>query len=241
MITFKFRAYNPQKVIDKSILYRINANCVLQFIEEQKIGKDIVNVEYYLENRQYGIYAKEYRRPETLKDGGKVADILACVVDDQKKEIYSYIFDVKRNISAFSDDLSKAEAMMPAIKEVRDFIKQLHTEMLHKESFLLYYKDEGYIENLKLGIVTSSFESEKFKMVAEKLEKLVKEEVESVPTLVNLKLKNNLRPYEKEIEPLYNFSERKIVIGNNVYPLYVFILQKINETDYEANIKLDNK
>lgn len=56
--------------------------------------------------------------------------------------------------------------------------------------------------------------------------------------LVSMKLKNNLRPYVTEIEPLYNFSEKKIVIRDNVYPLYVFTLQKINETDYEANIKL---
>lgn len=234
-----FRTYNPQKKIDKSILYKVNGNCTLQFVEEQNVGKDIVNLEYRLEDEQYGIYANEYRRPETLKDGGKVADILACVVDEGKKEIYSYIFDVKRNISAFSDDLSKESAMITAIKEVRDFIKQLHAEMLHKESFLLYYKDDGYRENMKFGIVTSSFEPKKFKAVAEKLEKLMTKEVNSVPTLVNMKLKNNLRPYVTEIQHLYNFSEKKIVIRDNVYPLYVFTLQKINKTDYELNIKLD--
>lgn len=128
--------------------------------------------------------------------------------------------------------------MITAIKEVRDFIKQLHAEILHKESFLLYYKDDGYKENMKLGIVTSSFEPEKFKAVAEKLENLMTKEDDSVPSLVRMKLKNNLRPYVTEIEPLYNFSEKKIVIRDNVYPLYIFTLQKINETDYEANIKL---
>lgn len=238
MIKIKFWPYNSQKKIEKSKLYKVNGNCTVEFIEEQQLGKDIVNLEYHLEDKEYGIYANEYRRPDTLKDGGKVADILACVVDERTKEIYSYIFDVKRNISAFSDDLSRESAMITAINEVRDFIKQLHVEMLHKESFLLYYKDDGYKENMKLGIVTSSFEPEKFKAVAEKLENLMTNEINSIPSLVSMKLKNNLRPYATEIEPLYNFSEKKIVIGDNVYPLYVFTLQKINETDYEANIKL---
>lgn len=226
MIKIKFWPYNSQKRIEKSKLYKVNGNCTVQFIEEQQLGKDIVNLEYHLEDEQYGIYANEYRRPDTLKDGGKVADILACVVDERKKEIYSYIFDVKRNISAFSDDLSKESAMITAINEVRDFIKQLHAEILHKESFLLYYKDDGYKENMKLGIVTSSFEPEKFKAVAEKLENLMTNEANSVPSLVSMKLKNNLRPYATEIESLYNFSKKKIVIRNNVYPLYVFIIQK---------------
>ena len=238
MIKINIVPYNSQKKIEKSKLYKVSGNCTVQFIEEQKFGKDIVNLEYHLEDEQYGIYANEYRRPDTLKDGGKVADILACVVDERKKEIDTYIFDVKRNISAFSDDLLKESAMITAIKEVRDFIKQLHAEMLHKESFLLYYKDDGYKENMKLGIVTSSFEPEKFKAVAEKLENFMTNEANNVPSLVSMKLKNNLRPYATEIEPLYNFSEKKIVIRDNVYPLYVFTLQKINETDYEANINI---
>ena len=238
MIKLNFRVYNPQKDVEKSKLYKIVSNGNVQFIEEQENGKDIVNMEYCLENEQYGIFAKEYRRPDTLKDGGKVADVLACIIDEEKKRIYSLIFDVKRDISAFSDDLTKPDAMIVAIKEVRDFIKQIRAEILHKESFLLYYKDEGYVEKAEVGIVTSSFEPEKFQKVSERLQFLLEEGKKNVSSLVNLKLMNNLRAYVTEVKTLRDFSEKRIVIGSSIYPLQVYDLQKKNELEYEANIKI---
>lgn len=57
--------------------------------------------------------------------------------DDSNKKIQSFIFDVKSDISAFSDDLRKENAMLTAIKEVRDFIEQIQMERLHKNSFFV--------------------------------------------------------------------------------------------------------
>lgn len=238
MINVRLRVYNPLNSISKNILYKIDRSERLKFVEQHEATKEIVNVDFCLEDKQYGIYANEYRRPDTQKEGCKTADVLACVVDGQKKVINSLIFDVKSNISAFSDDLSKEGAMITAIKEVRDFIEQIHAEMLHKETFLLYYKDDGYLEEEMVGIVTKSFEAEKFKSVADKLEKMVSEEKKDVPQLVSFKLKNNLRAYEAEIESLYNFADKKIVISKTIYQLQVFLLQRVNETDYETTIKL---
>lgn len=107
-----------------------------------------------------------------------------------------------------------------------------------KSLFLLYYKDEGYVEKAELGIVTSSFEAEKFKKVSERLQFLLEEGRKNVSSLVNLKLMNNLRSYGTEVKTLYDFSEKKIVIGSSIYPLQVYNLQKKNELEYEANIKL---
>lgn len=71
----------------------------------------------------------------TVKQGCKTADILACAVDENEKKIATFIFDVKSNISAFSDDLLKDQALLTVIKEVRDFVEQIHAEMLHKNGF----------------------------------------------------------------------------------------------------------
>lgn len=197
MIGFILRPYNPLCSVGKNVLYRVNESGIIQFIEQHEHTREIANVEFSLKDGQYGIYANEYRRPETQKEGCKTTDVLACVVDEQKKEIKSLIFDVKSNISAFSDDLSKEGAMITAIKEVRDFIEQIHAEKLHKESFLLYYKDDGYVEIEEIGIVTKNFEPEKFKQVAEKLKKMVSEEKKDIPQLVSIKLKNNLRSSDR--------------------------------------------
>ncbi|MBQ6889091.1 MAG: hypothetical protein IJN54_16445 [Lachnospiraceae bacterium] len=241
MINLVFREFTPLKSVEKNILYKVDKDVIVKFIEQHEVTKEIVNVYFGLKDGQYGIYANEYRRPGTQKEGCKTTDVLSCVVDEQKKEIKSLIFDVKSNISAFSDDLSKTEAMITAIKEVRDFIEQIRAELLHKDSFLLYYKADGYVEEERVGIVTKSFESEKFKRVAEKLERMVTEEDTDVPTLVSYKLKNNIRAYRTEIEPLYNFADKKIVLNKTTYQLKVFVLQKINDTDYEITIKMANE
>ena len=213
---------------------------VVSFEEKHEKTKEIAKVDFELKEGQYGIYANEYRRPGISKEGCKTTDVLACVVDEKKKEINSLILDVKSNISAFSDDLSKATAMITAIKEVRDFIEQIHAEILHKDSFLVYYKDDDYVETENVGIVTKNFEPEKFRAVAEKLENMVTEEKEDIPALVSIKLKNNLRAYKTEIETLYNFADRKIMIRKKVYQLNLFLLQKVNDTNYETVIQMAN-
>lgn len=117
---------------------------------------ELVNLIYELAFGQYGIFAHEYRSPVAEKQGCKTADILACRIDEAQKKVDTLIFDVKSNISAFSDDLLKDNAMLTAIKEIRDFVEQIHAEILHKNSFILYYKDDGFVEHEIIGIVTKN-------------------------------------------------------------------------------------
>lgn len=240
MIEINTRTYNPEKTVDKGVLYRVNESCIVDFTEQHEDSKDIVSVEFCLENGQYGVYAHEYKRPELKKDGCKVADVLAYVVNEETKEIVSFVFDVKRDISAFSDDLLKDNAMLVAIKEVRDFLRQIHDELLHKNSFFLYFSDAGYIETENIGIVTTSFEMGKFKDVATTLENLMSDDEKGITDLITFKLKKSLRAYENMVEPLYNFADRKAVFFNKTYKLSVFIMQKLNEQDYGTSVKIAN-
>lgn len=239
MININFRTYNPTKPVQKNILYKVNDNSLIKFEEEHTECKEIVNVDFDFKERQYGIYANEYRSPNTTKEGCKTTDVLSCVVDENKKQIFSFIFDVKSNISAFSDDLLKEGAMITAIKEVRDFIEQIHAEILHKKSFLLYYEDDGYVEDERVGIVTKNFEPKKFRAVAKQLEKMIKSQEEAkVSPLISLKLKNRLRAYESEVKPLCNFADKKITINGKEYDLQVFLMQKKSDSEFEITIKI---
>lgn len=237
MIEVRLQPYDETKPIQKNVLYKVNNSCCISFVERHEASKDIANIQYVLQDGQYGIYANEYRAPNTEKQGCKTADVLACIIDENKKEINTLVFDVKTNISAFSDDLSKDGALMTAIKAVRDFIEQLHAELLHKETFMLYYKDDDYVEQENVGIVTKSFESEKFIAVAERLKKLIVEE-ESISPLILYKAKNRVNAYKGQIEPLYNFAQQKVEIKGKMYQLQVFLMSKINESDYQASIQL---
>lgn len=238
MIKVHTRVYDETKPIDKNALYKINKSTRVVFKEQHEKSQEVVNIDYFLEEHQYAIYANEYRRPEIDKNGCKTADVLSCVFDDSNKKIQSFIFDVKSDISAFSDDLRKENAMLTAIKEVRDFIEQIQMERLHKNSFLLYYENEGYVEEENFGIVTKSFEAEKFKNAAERLDGILSGKQEDIPTLLFLKLQNNLKPYEKEISRLYDFAEQMIKIAGKLYKLQVFLLTKKDECCYQITIKM---
>lgn len=93
------------------------------FAERHADKSEKVRIEYSLENGQYGIFAQEFRNPIAGKQDRKTADALACIIDEECKKNLTVIFDVKSNISAFSDDLLKDGAMLTVIKQVRDFTK----------------------------------------------------------------------------------------------------------------------
>lgn len=250
MIRVQMKKWDAAKPEQKNILYRINQSQTVLFKEDHEVREkqkktaqleqsETVQLQYCLSGGQYGIYAREYRGQVTEKDGCKVADILACVVDEPGKMIFSTICDVKRNISAFSDDLQKDNAMLTAVKEVRDFIEQLRAGVLHKNSFMLYYHADDFQERERLGIVTKSFEPEKFRAVADLLEQRVQADDPKVSSLVTHKLRNNLGPYRGEIGKLRAFADQTVFIGGKPCPLHVFPLKQTGPSTLTAAIKLD--
>ena len=94
------------------------------------------------------------------------------------------------------------------------------------------------IEEETFGIITKSFEAEKFKNVAKRLEEILSGEQQDIPKLLFLKLQNNLKPYEKEIPRLYDFAEQMIKIAGKLYKLQVFLLTKKDECCYQITIKI---
>ena len=72
--------------------------------------------------------------------------------------------------------MSRENALLTAVKEVRDFTEQVESEWLHKENFMMFYKHEGFEEFCEYAIATKNFEHDKFRKAADKLEELIKNE-----------------------------------------------------------------
>lgn len=240
MLKLNLKEYDKKKSYQKNVLYKISKDTVIP-VEERHGDNDScerVDLVYSLHLGQYGIFAYEYRNPVTLKEGCKAADILACAVDENEKKIVTFIFDVKSNISAFSDNLLKDNALLTVIKEVRDFAGQIHAEILHKNSFLIYYKDDCFSEDENIGIVTKRFEERKFAAAADMLEDLFEKETDSTRELVEIKLKNSLWPYRNEVKRIRDFSEKRVMLCGRIYDLKVVLLEKVSQGEYEASIKV---
>ena len=83
------------KKLKKTIYNKIENSIVIPFVEEHSEKREIVHLQFELEEEQYGIYAYEYRGACTVKEGCKKADILACMVDEQKKESIHFNYGCK--------------------------------------------------------------------------------------------------------------------------------------------------
>lgn len=213
---------------NKNTLYKIVSPLNVIFTEEHKDRdtKEVVSLKYCLGENQFGVYASEYRAAVIEKTGSKTTDILACVLDEEKKTVNTFIADVKSNISAFSDDLLQNSAILTAIKEVRDFSMQIYEEYLYKNNFMMFYKAEGYTETETFCIITKHFEAHKFRQAAEMLSNLFQKENDMIPALVKAKLKMTLQSYIGEKDKLEKFAEKKIFLGERIQNLSVVILEK---------------
>lgn len=244
MIRFNMKALKPNASYQKNTLCKIADNRTIQVCETHKDSDnvEVVNLEYFLKEKQYALFGNEYRNPHLSEHECKTTDVLTCIIDDENETIYSLIFDIKHNISAFSDNLFNENAMLVAINEVTDFVEQLCFANMHKNNFLTYHKAAGYVENIEFGIVTKSFEPEKFIEVANFLENLNDfQKPISVQSLVWYKLKNNLMPYVNEANKIRNFANKKVEIDGTLYELSVYILQKVTECEYVICIRVENR
>lgn len=240
MLDIQFKNIDIAK-IQKNNLYKISTSMVVPFVEEHEKSREKVILHYKLMDGQFGIYATEYRAPVVIKKGCKTTDILACVVDENQRKLYTLIADVKSNISSFSDDLSKENALFTAVKEVRDFTEQVECEWLHKENFMMFYKHEGFEEFCEYAIVTKNFEHDKFRKAADKLEELIKNENKNISVLIQTKMRTNLRSYEGEIHRLRKFADEMLIMNKKEYALKVIILEKEKEETYSSEIQIDCK
>ncbi len=235
----RFEKIKSDKKYCKNKLYRIDGKFQLPVSEVHEDGqKETVILEYNSSEHQYGIFAHEYRSPLIDKRGCKTTDILACSVDEKMKRIDSTILDIKSNISAFSDDLQRNGAIITVIKEVRDFIEQIHQEILHKNSFMIYYMDDGYEETEHIGIATKSFETEKFRKASDELDRMKYMPESAALTMPELKLKTLLNPYLHESKKLRDFADKLVCINGREYNLNVHILSPISDDEWSVTLQV---
>lgn len=225
--------------ICKNVLYKVPKSMQIPFVELHEDKCEKVILDYKLKDEQLGIYTTEYRAP-VVKKGSKTTDIVACILDEKQKNIYTLVADVKSNISSFSDDLSKDDALITVIKEVRDFSEQIKYGLLHKDNFLMYHKDEGYSETCETAIFTRNFENEKFKNAAIYLKNLLYNESENGLILAKSVMQRNLIRYRGEEQRLIKFAEEKLIIKDKELDLKVYLLEKEENTnDYICNVLLE--
>lgn len=162
---------------------------------------------------------------------------MACLVDEEKKQVTSLIMDLKKNIMNYDDNLLVNDSLNKALNGVSDFVCQLKDEKLHKDSFMLYYKDEGYSETESFGIATRKFEPEKLESVVKFVDEILNDESEEITDIVRCKIRQRLEARSGDVEAVRNFAKKKVFIAGNYYDLQVVKLVQ-SGNDYAVDVKL---
>lgn len=208
---------------NRNKLYSVPESRMISLEERQKDGtKDLVQLNFKLKEYEYGLYGNEYRPTFLDKNDCKSADILSLIVNEEKKEVTSYLYDVKR----------KADGE----QHIYHFIGQLEDSYLYKKSMLLYL--EGFKENQHLGVITADFNQNWMdNAVKMKKEKIQKDEISNIQPALAVKIGKELLNRKKELELLERFSNRQIEIDQTIFDLEVHIMQP-KDSDYYINIDI---
>ena len=215
---------NGAKIKDKNnlntnTLYSVSQSMTLQLEEVHKedISKDIVYVEFQLEEKEYGVYGHEYRPLFLTEKSCKKLDLLGIVVSDKQKQITSYLFDVKKKVGG--ED------------EIGDFIEQLEDGYLHKQAMMQYFSD--YIEIEHIGVITRKFDEGGIKNLIDKKKEEINKMI-SIPMLLRSRIEIEKFKREMELKVLEDFLNKKVMIHGKRYDLEVHILQP-KGNDYAIN------
>ncbi len=221
--------------IPKGGLYKVEKNQTIKIIEQQDDLNDVVELEFMVNDNQYGIFGYEFKPEFVKKHGCKTADILCFFVDDNLKEVHTYIFDMKRNIIAFDVMWESEKLRKIPVREIIDYISQIEASVRHKNCLLQYMSE--YCETQKLGIATRYFDQEKLRKLAEKLLESTKISSGITNPLIENKLKLTKLPIEIEATIVQLFAEKKMKILGEIHDFEVYILEKnIQENIFEYKL-----
>lgn len=194
-------------------LYRINTCRTIVF--EEKDTNDVVNINFEINDDQYGIYGNEYKPPFVEDNGGKKADILVLVIDEKSKCFSSWVVDVKKTIGG--EDV------------IYHLIEQLIESVKHKKAITTYL--EEFEEEQHIGYITRDLQRDRIQeTISKKSSYLEKEKanIECMPVLIGMEARMRLLKEEAKLKMMIAFQNDCIEIGKNVFKIEKYISEEQN-------------
>jgi len=201
-------------------LYKID-KC-RKVIFEEKDTKDIVYINFAIKDHQYGIYGKEYK-PSFVEDkGGKKADILVLVIDENSKRFSSWVVDVKKSIGG--EDI------------IYHLVEQLMESVKHKKAIATYLDD--FEEEQHIGYITRDLQRDRIReTISKKSSYLEREEkiIMGLPGLIGKEAELKLLRERAKLQVISAFQNDRIKIGKDMFILEKFI-SKQQDDKYVCNL-----
>lgn len=192
-------------------LYRVDTCRTIVF--EEKDTNDIVNINFAINGNQYGIYGNEYKPPFVDDNGGKKADILVLVIDEDGKRFSSWVVDVKKTIGG--EDV------------ICHLIEQLMESVKHKKAIATYL--EEFDEEQHIGYITRDLQKDRIQETISKKNSYLEKEkanIACMPVLIGTAARLRLLKEEAKLKIIVAFQNDYIEIGKNIYKIESYISEE---------------
>lgn len=200
-------------------LYKICSNRTVDFTEPDI--NDKVSVCYHLHGSQYGIYGNEYK-PSFVEDrGGKKADLLVFVIDEENKASASWVLDVKKTIGG--EDV------------IYHLVEQLAESLKHKNAIALYL---DCAEKQHVGYITREVQRDRIQnTILKKKNELEKQKIQCMPTLIKTKAELLFLQEKAKLKVLTDFQKNRMKAGEHYIPLEYYQMTRQGDTFcYELHV-----
>lgn len=210
------------KELTSGRLYRVDACRTIVF--EEKDTEDMVRIDFFIKDNQYGIYGNEYKPPFVEDQGGKKADILALVIDENKKRFSSWVVDVKKTVGG--EDV------------IYHLVEQLIESVKHKKAITTYL--EEFEEEQHIGYITRALQRDRIQeTISKKSSYLEKEKanIQYMPVLIGTAARLELLKEEAKLKMLIAFQNDSIEMGRHAYKIESHISEEQdNKYVYNLNV-----
>lgn len=215
---------NPEENMKANKLYELSTDSPVATVIEKHTDSEpeIVDVEVCIPPGGRAIIAREYRNKDF--SDSKAADILCIVVDAQKKSIVTGIYDIKRTMTGYDEQMPLMKLRKKISGRIFEFIQQIQDSILHKDGLLAEYRYDEYIETVMPGIITREFDGEKLIRLSEKILADIGEPFEQAGA-IGQKYDMATCAARKEAGLINDFGSKKIKILNRVFEQQVYILK----------------
>ncbi len=195
-------------------LYKICSNKTVEFLEADT--NDKVSIHFYLNGSQYGIYGNEYKPPFVEDRGGKKADLLVFVIDEEQGRSVSWVLDVKKTVGG--EDV------------IYHLVEQLTESIKHKNAIALYL---DCAEKQHVGYMTREVQTDRIQHTILKKKNEIekaKQEIQYMPTLIRTKVEMRLLKEEAKLKVLTDFQNNRMLAGGKYIPLEYYPMARQGDT-----------
>lgn len=224
-MAIKARKLKGNEIPERTALYEVKDSRNIAVEEKQDDGSlDQVILEYCVENDDTGYFAKEYRPENVKKEGAKVIDITAVMLNHDEKYVRWHLYDIK-------DTLAGAGTVTKLYNQWNSGLRYLQENILDQAS--------EYSMTPDLGVITRCYDEERMKRLKNDYQKLC-DEIENYPnnmTLPQRKKRTNIGKYRGILKAAQGILDRSFQEENEGNTYKIHIRQLFYESDQMYKMK----